>query len=80
LGNCIADALCDVNLKALVIMDVLKEHGDKAVAELSEKYGIPVVFKQVDVRNHKTVQGAVDEVVLEFGKIDILIASAGIAE
>jgi hypothetical protein len=50
LGNCIADALCDVNLKALVIFDVLKEHGDQAVAELSAKYGVPVVFHQVDVR------------------------------
>jgi hypothetical protein len=49
LGNCIAVALCDVNLKFFVTFDVLKEHGDSAVAELSEKYGVPVVFQQVDV-------------------------------
>jgi hypothetical protein len=42
LGNCIADAFCDVNLKALVIFDVLKEHGDQAVAELSAKYDVPI--------------------------------------
>jgi hypothetical protein len=37
LGNCIAVALCDVNLKFFVTFDVLK------------KYGVPVVFQQVDV-------------------------------
>jgi NADP-dependent 3-hydroxy acid dehydrogenase YdfG len=59
---------------------VLKEHGDQAVAELSAKYGIPIVFHQVDVRSHKSVQEAVDATVLEFGKIDVLVTSAGIAE
>jgi NAD(P)-dependent dehydrogenase (short-subunit alcohol dehydrogenase family) len=59
---------------------VLKEHGDQAVADLSAKYGVPVVFHQVDVRNHKSVQDAVDATVQQFGKIDVLVASAGIAE
>jgi NADP-dependent 3-hydroxy acid dehydrogenase YdfG len=35
---------------------------------------------QVDVRDHKSVQGAVDETMLEFDKIDVLVAAAGIAE
>jgi NAD(P)-dependent dehydrogenase (short-subunit alcohol dehydrogenase family) len=59
---------------------VLKEHGDLAVADLSAKYGVPVVFHQVDVRDHKSVQDAVDATILQFGKIDVLVASAGIAE
>jgi NAD(P)-dependent dehydrogenase (short-subunit alcohol dehydrogenase family) len=62
LGYNIAEALCDVDLKALVIFDVLKEHGDEAVAMLSKQFGIPVIFKQVDVRDHRSVQGAVDQV------------------
>jgi NAD(P)-dependent dehydrogenase (short-subunit alcohol dehydrogenase family) len=80
LGNNIAEALCDVNLKALVIFDVLKEHGDEAVAKLSSKFGIPVVFHQVDVRNHTSVQEAVDATIKQFGRIDVLVASAGIAD
>ncbi|KAA8893541.1 hypothetical protein FN846DRAFT_787824, partial [Sphaerosporella brunnea] len=76
----IAEALCDVNLKALVIFDVLKEHGDEAVAKLSSKFGIPVVFHQVDVRNHTSVQEAVDATIKQFGRIDVLVASAGIAD
>ncbi|KAF8246778.1 NAD(P)-binding protein [Wilcoxina mikolae CBS 423.85] len=80
LGYNIAEALCDVDLKALVIFDVLKEHGDEAVAMLSKQFGIPVIFKQVDVRDHRSVQGAVDQVTTTLGKIDILVASAGIAD
>jgi hypothetical protein len=30
---------------------------------LSKQFGIPVVFKQVDVRDHRSVQGAVDQVI-----------------
>lgn len=97
LGFNIAEALCDVDLKALVIFDVLKQHGDEAVAMLSQKYDIPIVFKQVDVRDHRGVQEAVDQVcpyppspprlgadllqvTATLGRIDVLIASAGIAE
>lgn len=53
-----------MNLKSLVIFDVLKEHGDEAVKMLSKKFGIPVVFKQVDVRDARSVQAAVDSVCL----------------
>ncbi|KAA8912215.1 hypothetical protein FN846DRAFT_897552 [Sphaerosporella brunnea] len=35
LGNDIAEALCDVHLNALVIFDVLQEHGDESAARLS---------------------------------------------
>jgi NAD(P)-dependent dehydrogenase (short-subunit alcohol dehydrogenase family) len=77
LGNCIADALCNVNLQALVIFDVLKEHGDQAVAV---KYGVPVVFHQVDVLNQSSVQDAVDATIQQFGKIDGLVTSAGISQ
>ncbi|CCX04423.1 hypothetical protein FPQ18DRAFT_278112 [Pyronema domesticum] len=80
LGRHIAEALCDVRVSALVIFDVLKEHGDEAVAELSQKFDVPIVFKQVDVRDHISVQNAVTETVGQFGKIDVLVNSAGIAD
>jgi NADP-dependent 3-hydroxy acid dehydrogenase YdfG len=32
------------------------------------------------VRDHKSIQDAIDATILHFGKIDILVASAGIAE
>jgi hypothetical protein len=81
LGNCVVHALCNVNLKGLVIFDVLKKHQDQGVAELSAKYDVPVVSNEVDVRNHKTIiHDAVDSTVLQGGKIVVLVASVGIAE
>jgi hypothetical protein len=74
-------ALCNVNLKGLVIFDVLKKHQDQGVAELSAKYDVPVVSYEVDVRNHKTIiHDAVDSTVLQGGKIVVPVASVGIAE
>ena len=62
LGYNIAQALCDVNLKSLIILDVLKEHGDEATAMLQDKYGTRVEFKQVDVRDERSIQNSIDEV------------------
>jgi NADP-dependent 3-hydroxy acid dehydrogenase YdfG len=38
------------------------------------------ILQQVDVRNHKSIQDAVDATILQFGQSGILVASAGIAE
>jgi NAD(P)-dependent dehydrogenase (short-subunit alcohol dehydrogenase family) len=96
LGLSISGALCDVDLDALVIFDVLKEHGDESAHALSKKFGIPVVFHQVDVREQESVREAVknvfsflpsfdlvlifSQVMGTFGRIDVLVACAGIAE
>ena len=62
MGYNIAEAFGDVGAKAIIILDVLEKHGDEAVKAFSGKYGIPVRFKQVDVRQEESVQKAVDEV------------------
>lgn len=80
LGLSISGALCDVDLDALVIFDVLKEHGDESAHALSKKFGIPVVFHQVDVREQESVREAVKNVMGTFGRIDVLVACAGIAD
>jgi len=46
--------------------------------ELSSKYGVKVVGFQSDAADLESSQKFVDEVVAEFGKIDILINNAGI--
>ncbi|KAA8906172.1 hypothetical protein FN846DRAFT_1014017 [Sphaerosporella brunnea] len=80
LANNIAEALCDVHLKALVIFDVLKEPGDDSVAKLSSQVGIPVVFRQVDVRDQASVQEAVNATIKQFRLIDVLVAAGRIAD
>ena len=75
-----AQALTEVGVKAVAILDVNKELGDKAAEELHASTGIPVQFFQVDVRDAKAATDVVTEVTENFGSVDVLINSAGIAE
>lgn len=80
LGYNMAQALCEVGVKAIAIMDVQQELGDQAAAELHDSTGIPVQFYKVDVRDQSAIQEVVANVVDTFGSVDVLINSAGIAE
>lgn len=80
LGYNMAQALAEVGVDGIAIMDVQQELGDKAARELSEQTGVDVRFYKVDVRDGVAIQNAVDDVVSHYGKIDVLISSAGIAE
>lgn len=51
----------------------------RAAAEISEKFGVPTIGKSMDVRIAEEVDRVVREVYDEFGRIDILVNSAGIA-
>lgn len=80
LGYNMAQALCEVGVKAVAIMDVQQDLGDKAAAELHETTGIPVQFYKVDIRDADAIQEVIANVVDTFGSVDVLINSAGIAE
>lgn len=80
LGFNMAEALCDVGAEGVAILDVLQEHGDEAIAELQKKYNVPAAFYKVDVTNDDMINTAMEQIVRDFGKIDVLINSAGIAE
>ena len=80
LGYSMAQALCEVGVKGLAIIDVQQDLGDAAAAELHEATGVPVKFYKVDVRDANAVSEVVGNVVDTFGSIDVLISSAGIAE
>ncbi|KAL2072065.1 hypothetical protein VTL71DRAFT_11408 [Oculimacula yallundae] len=51
--------------------------GNKNAEELSKKYGVKVKAYKCDVGNWESVQGLVNDVIKEFGKIDAFIANAG---
>jgi len=80
LGFNMAQALAEVGCAGIAILDVQQELGDKAARDLSQQTGIPVRFYRVDVRDESAIQNAVRDVVDHFGKIDVLLSSAGIAE
>lgn len=75
-----AQALAEVGVRGIAIMDVQQELGDKSARELSEQTGIDVRFYRVDVRDGAGMNGTVQDVVDHFGRLDILINAAGIAE
>jgi 3-oxoacyl-[acyl-carrier protein] reductase len=59
---------------SVVLCDVDRHAGSAAAEELGSR----VVFYPVDVTDRQAVQAWVDEVVREFGRIDVLVNNAGI--
>jgi gluconate 5-dehydrogenase len=51
-----------------------------AAAEMGEKYGTRVVARAADVNDAAAIDSLVAEVAAEFGRIDVLVNSAGIAD
>lgn len=80
LGYCMSEALCDVGLKAIAILDILAEHGDAAVQDLEAKFKVKAQFYKVDVRDEKMVADAIAQITTDLGPIDVLICAAGIAD
>lgn len=80
LGFNMAQALAEVGVRGIAIMDVQPELGDAAARELSEQTGIDVRFYQVDVRDAEAVGQTVRDMVEHYGSLDVLINAAGIAD
>jgi len=80
LGFNMAQALAEVGVRGIAIMDVQQELGDKAARELSEQTSVDVRFYRVDVRDGQGIAQTVRDVVDHYGQVDILINAAGIAE
>lgn len=75
-----AQALSEVGVRGIAIMDVQQELGDKSARVLSEQTGVDVRFYKVDVRDGHAIQQAVHDVVAHYGQLDVVINAAGIAD
>lgn len=75
-----AQALAEVGIAGIAIMDVQQELGEKSAQLLSEQTGVDVRFYKVDVRDGQAISEAVQDVQDHYGRMDILISAAGIAE
>jgi 3-oxoacyl-[acyl-carrier protein] reductase len=64
--------------KAAVIVADLPSSNGEMVAEKICKSGGQALFVPVDVRNEANVRQLADKTVKEFGKVDILVANAGV--
>ncbi|KAF2472510.1 NAD(P)-binding protein [Lindgomyces ingoldianus] len=80
LGYNMAQGLAEAGIKGVAILDLLKDDGEQAARELSEQTGVDVRFYPVDITNDVAVQRTVQDIVNHYGRLDILINSAGIAD
>ena len=80
LGFNMAQALSEVGVRGIAILDVQEELGDNAARELSEQTGVDVRFYKVDVRDGLGINQTVQDIVDHYGALDVLINAAGIAE
>lgn len=77
IGRAIADTYASAGADVVVVARNL--YGCQAAArEIKDKYKVRTIGKEMDVKNIKQIDAVLKEVVDEFGKIDILVNSAGI--
>ncbi|KAG7193616.1 putative diacetyl reductase [(R)-acetoin forming] 2 [Scheffersomyces spartinae] len=78
IGFAVCEAYCQAQLDQLAIIDYSPY--DENLRQLQSRYPkTDIRFYTVDVTKAAQVQRAIEEIVLEFGKIDIFVANAGIA-
>lgn len=75
-----AQALAEVGVRGIAILDVQQEIGEKSARELTQQTGVDTKFYQVDVRDGEVIGDTIQDVVDHYGGVDILINAAGIAE
>jgi 3-oxoacyl-[acyl-carrier protein] reductase len=80
LGCAMADALMTHGAN-VAILDLKEEQGIKNAEALTKEHeadGTRAIFKKVNLRDMDDVQRVVDEVIAEFGSLEILVNDAGI--
>ena len=75
IGEGICKVFCDAGA-TVALWDVL-EKGEETANKIA-KNGGKVFFQKVDITNRAAVQSAVDDIMTQYGRIDILINNAGI--
>ena len=59
-----------------VILDRSAENGDRVSADIKKATGVPALFVQTDITDPAQVQRALDAVMKQFGRVDILVNNA----
>ena len=80
MGLNMAQALAEVGVRGIAILDVRQEIGETSARELTQQTGVDTKFYQVDVRDGEVIGDTIQDVVDHYGGVDILINAAGIAE
>lgn len=54
------------------------DRAEKLKEELEAEYGVSVMLAQADITDEVSVENMIDDIITEFGKIDVLVNNAGI--
>ena len=76
IGKAIARTFSQAGAK-VILFGTNVEKGEKSASEISQQTTHPVSFKQVDVSDHQATREAIEQVIAEFQKVDILVNCAG---
>jgi NAD(P)-dependent dehydrogenase (short-subunit alcohol dehydrogenase family) len=79
IGRAIADAFADVGAN-VVVANRNEKRCQTAATEITETYSADTLAVSTDVTEDRDVQAMVKATVAEFGSVDILVNSAGIAQ
>ena len=77
IGRTFAETYAEVGAD-LVLTDLKEERCRRVAREIAEEYGVKAIGASMDVNNAKIVDATVEEAIQDFGRIDILVNSAGI--
>ncbi len=77
IGLTIAETYAEAGAKVALVARNVSEC-QAAAERIGKNYGVKAIGKSMDVRNSRSVDNVIQEVVCEFGRIDILVNSAGI--
>ena len=61
-----------------IVFNGLETNGQDIAEDVAKKYGIEVMFSNANMLKPEELRKMVDDVILKFGKIDVLINNAGI--
>lgn len=78
IGQAIAEAMAKEGAK-IVVAEVSEQRGNKIAAEIKQAGG-QAVFIKLDVSNSNEIKAAVENILKQFGKIDILVNNAALGQ
>lgn len=78
IGLDVSTALAEAGAQVAIVYRSSKSGGEAAAAHIAEKHGVKAVAYQADVADADSIEAAVKSVVKDFGRLDIVVANAGI--
>ncbi|KAJ3577219.1 hypothetical protein NPX13_g3352 [Xylaria arbuscula] len=84
IGYAVAEAMAEANANvALWYNSIYRDSRNNAAVEkarnLSDIHGLKTCAYKVDISNPQEIQGGIEKVIQDFGRIDVFIANAGMA-